>query len=162
MDFLPRPSQAEKISSEMAESLKSLKELVIDDIRSKYCSELGATLSDVYFIADLQKPEAVSAMLVGQLEEFQVRVAKTQETLKIMAFPSTMEAEHLKINELFVTVAKDLRADDNRYTQFARSMEGNITELNTIIDQISEKSADLKTRPQQLKLAADGLDGNGL
>jgi hypothetical protein len=102
----------------------------------------------------LQKPESVSALLPGQLENFQVNISQAQEKLKTMKFPSIYQPSHLKINEIFVQIAKDLRLDDNSYTKFAREIEADVQALNETNHTISNLATDLRNRPKDIAIQA--------
>ncbi len=156
--FLPQANKARKDSSQTNTAHNTVKSLFDEDVRSTYCTQLATILSSIYFVEDLQKPEAVSALQVGQVEDFQVKIAKAQDKLVALGFPSDFQQEHSQITELLSQYAKTLRSDDNKYVSFARSMEATNKQLTALLSSIAQKTADLQERTKDLKIAAASLE----
>ena len=154
MRFLPKPKKARQTSVEFAGAYTRLQQLAETDIRSKYCAELSDALRNLDFMTDLQKPESVSALLPGQLENYQIQVAKAREVLQGMSFPSDFSSEHADLFRTIDQVGVHLRGDDNKYTTFARVIEGGLDSITEILVRIQEKSLDLQLRPVEISLQA--------
>lgn len=157
LEFLPQPKKARKISQDLHASIDSLKQLTSADARTSYCLTLRDALAKVYFLQDLRNPEGVSALSVGQLESFQVNVSQAQAIIQPIEFPTIFEAEHVAFLQLLQKIAIDLREDEDKYTQFSRSIEQDVLELEEILAGLREASGDLLNRPKDIALQASYL-----
>ncbi len=157
LESLPRPREARQLSEEMRSALEKMDVLTRQDARSSYCNTINDELKSLSFLLTIQEPQGVSALLVGQLEEFQVNVKQTQDRLKTMQFPEMFEEEHIMILETLQTIAVDLRHDDNDYAQFAKKIEADVITINDTLDSLRSKTKDLQTIPQQIALLSSYL-----
>ncbi len=152
--------KAQSESAKMHDAVLKLKELVTDDVRSGYCLELTDALSQVYFIKDIQTPEGVSALLPGQVEDFQVRVSKTKETLLSMRFPEPFTTQHTDFIRILNEIAVSLRQNENNYVEFARRLGAEKLEIDGLLETIRSQTTDLQQRPMQIALTAQVLYGS--
>jgi hypothetical protein len=157
--FLGLPKKAQKESTQMENAIARLKELTVDDIRSVYCLEINDALSRVYFIKDIQTPEGVSALLPGQVEDFQARVGKARELYLTMRFPEPFSEQHTKFIEVLNEIAVSLRQNDNNYVEFARRLESEKLQVDALLESVRLKTTDLQLRPIQIALQAQLLYG---
>lgn len=158
MNFLPKPRKAEQTSREIKTAYIELIELTKNNEINKYCINLETALVRTYFLQDLKKPEGVSALLPGQIDNFQTNVAQSQELIKSMTFPTEFEQEHLKVLEFLNKVAGDLNKDDNNYKQFARDIEADLLILDEALASIREKTIELQKVPDDIALQASILE----
>jgi len=156
--FVPSVRRARQASLELYSAVGELTVLTGDDERSDYCTALVKVLSEVYFLPEIDSPEGVSALFVGQLENFQVNVAQAKQELRKIAPPSVFVEQHIKLGQLLNTVELDLRNDANKYSEFSRRIEGDVEELQLILRQLKDKSTDLQKRPSKIAIYADVLD----
>lgn len=158
MKFLPKPRQAELASREIKTAYTNLIELTKENEINKYCINLETALVRTYFLQDLKKPEGVSALLPGQIDNFQANVSQSQDLIKNMTFPSQFEQEHLKVLEFLNKVAGDLNKDDNNYKQFARDIEADLIILDEALASIRAKTTELQKIPDDIALQASILE----
>ena len=153
VNFLPKPKNAKKLSNDLNQASLDIVKLSTEDARSDYCVKLENALYNSKFLQDLQKPEGVSALLPGQLENYQSKLKNTQETMLAMKFPTEFKEDHVKAIEVLNKVAVDLRADDNNYKQFSRSIEADLKSLDEVLASIRSKTLDLQDTPKQIDIA---------
>lgn len=158
MNFLPEPKVAEKTSAELKTAYTELTELSKENAINNYCLNLETALVRTYFLQDLKKPEGVSALLPGQIENFQINVSQSQDLVKTMTFPSQFEQEHLKVLDFLNKVAVDLEKDDNSYKQFARNIEDDLKILDEALTSIRAKTSELQKVPDDIALQASVLE----
>lgn len=158
LDFLPRPHKARAVSVDMKKATDQITELVVADARSTYCMDLSSALLDINFIQSLKKPEGVSALLPGQVEDYQVKTSNVVELLLNMKFPSNLEQEHIKLIEAIKQIEIDLRGNDNNYKQFSRTIETDVANIDLVLAEIKIKSLDLQLIPEQLDIAVSILE----
>lgn len=157
MTILPNVQDARSESSDMREARQTIQRLSERDARSEYCVAVSDALTRTYFLQDLQTPQGVSALFVGQIENFQVNVSQAQEMLVQIPFPTMFESEHTELVKLYQQIALNLREDDNNYTAFARRIETDVAQLELVLARLTQKSADLQTIPKQLTIAVDAF-----
>jgi len=157
MNFMPQPKRAEKLSLDVNNAYLKLTELTQENAINTYCINLETALVRTYFLQDLKKPEGVSALLPGQIDNFQTNIAQSQDLIKSMTFPSQFEQEHLKVLEFLNKVAGSLQKDDNNYKQFARSIEEDLKILDEVLASISNKTLELQLIPEKILLQANTL-----
>lgn len=153
LDFLPRPHIARAVSVDIKKATDQITELAVADSRSTYCMDLSSTLLDINFIQSLKKPEGVSALLPGQVEDYQVKTSNVVELLLSMKFPTNLEQEHIKLIEAIKQIEIDLRGNDNNYKQFSRTIETDVANIDLVLAEIKIKSLDLQLIPEQLDIA---------
>lgn len=158
MNFLPKPKVAEKLSQDINGAYLELTELSKENTVNNYCLNLESALVRIYFLQDLKKPEGVSALLPGQIDNFQTNVSQSQDLIVAMTFPTEFESEHLKILEFLNEVALDLRQDDNSYKQFARNIEDDLKILDEALTSIRAKTTKLQKVPDNIALQASVLE----
>jgi len=158
MNFLPKPRKAEQLSQDTKTAYLELTELSRENTLNTYCINLETALVRTYFLQDLKKPEGVSALLPGQIENFQTNVSQSQDSIKSMTHPTQFEQEHLKILEFLNKVAIDLQKDDNNYKQFARDIEADLIFLDEALASIRSKTVELQKVPDEIALQASVLD----
>ncbi len=158
MNFLPKPRKAEKTSLDIKTAYLELTKLSKDNAINNYCINLETALVRTYFLQELKKPEGVSALLPGQIENFQTNVSQSQDLVKNMTFPTQFEQEHLKVLEFLNKVALDLDKDDNNYKQFARDIEADLKILDEALGGIRAKTADLQKVSDDIALQLSILE----
>lgn len=158
MNFLPKPESAEKISQELNTSYLNLIELSKENALNDYCVNLETALVRTYFLQDLKKPEGVSALLPGQIENFQTNVSQSQDFIKAMTYPTQFEQEHLKVLEFLNKVAVDLKKDDNNYKQFARGIEDDLKILDEALTSLRSKTTELQKVPDDIAIQLSILE----
>ena len=142
----------------MKDGLQGIENLTGEDSRSTYCLELVNALSEVYFINDIRKPQGVSALHVGQLENFQVDVNQAQELLLSLSLPNLYVEQHATINNVMNDLRLNLREDTSDPEAFSRIIQKDYEELSFTLKEIEIRSTDLLSRPEQLVLYADALN----
>lgn len=160
LEFLPLAKKARKSSVDMHDAIVAINKMVQDDTRSKYCLELRDALSRVYFIADLQTPEGVSALQPGQVENFQVSVSQARDLFLTMRFPEGFSEKHTSFIKILNEVAVSLRQNDNDYVAFSRRLEMEKTELDTLLESIKNMTTDLQGKPKLMLLQVHLLNGD--
>lgn len=157
LEFLPQPKKARNTSEEINGAISRVESLTSSDARSEYCIKMRDALATIYFIYDLQKPEAVSAMSVGQVENFQIKVSDTTNNFISLTFPVVFEKQHLAFLELLNKISADLRQDENNYDTFSRAIEDDVMALNEILQGISDNSGDLANKPTEIAIQLNYL-----
>lgn len=150
--FLPKVSQARKRSNQMVTASNNLVDLVKLDDRTEYCRGLQDVLSAVYFLNSLKTPQGVSALHVGQIEDFQVSLSKAQRALLELESPTLFRNDHSAINDALNSAALSLRSDTNAYRQFSRDIELSTSAVAVAVESIRQKSEDLQSKPSDLLL----------
>lgn len=158
--FLPQPKKARIESQQINEALTNLEKYTSSDVRSTYCIGLRNALSRVYFLEDIQKPEGVSALLAGQIENFQINMQQAQDLAQALSYPDIFEKEHIEINELLIKTASDLKGDDNNYVGFSREIEQDVRGIELILDRIRTLVPDLVELPDRITISANALKAN--
>lgn len=158
MNFLPKPKKAELTSKQIETAYTDLIELTKDNEINKYCINLETALVRTYFLQDLKKPEGVSALLPGQINNFQTNVAQSQELIKSMTFPTEFEQEHLKVLDFLNKVAVSLQKDDNKYKQFSRDIEADLIILDEALASIRAKTTELQNVPDNISIQMSILE----
>ncbi len=158
LQFVPNVRHARDTSQEIHGAIKNISSLTTFDVRSEYCINLSKVLSKVYFLPDIDSPEGVSALSVGQLENFQVNVSQAQKSLLIITPPPMFTEQHIEINNLLNTIALNLRENAYKYDEFSRRIEQDVQLLDKTLDDIRAKSIDLQSRPGQIAIQAKVLE----
>ncbi len=153
-----KPSNNHKAIVLTKKSTDQISSLVQQDARSAYYLELDSALTNIIFIQDLQKPEGVSALLPGQIENYQTNTAQSKEVLLTMKFPTEFEQDHIKLLEILNKIEVDLRGNDNNYKQFSRAVESDVNEIDTVLASIRLKTIELQEVPQQIDIATSVLE----
>ncbi len=157
MQFIPRVYEARKISRQMESSLYEIAKLTKQDGRSMYCSNVAGVLSEIYFIDDLSKPEAVSALHVGQVENFQVNSQNALDAISKIEPPEEFVENHKALVSLVSKLKGDLKNNTNDYVGFSRVINENLKVLKTELEDLKQKSVDLQSRPQEILLRSSLL-----
>lgn len=152
LSFLPHIKTEKKLSDSLKDSAETVNNLTKQDIKSQYCLQLVDVLSEVYFLKTLSTPEGVSAMRVGQVENFQINVKQAQSKLQSLTPPSQFADEQLQIAEILNRIALHLRGDENNFTMFSRNIELQVQNLEIVLQAIHDQSSDLANIPAQLYL----------
>lgn len=155
--FLPQPKKARWESQQISAAIAELEKYTKTDVRSIYCLGLRDALSRVYFLEDIQNPEGVSALLPGQLDNFQVNTRQAQEQAQKLSYPDVFEQEHVAINEQLIDISNDLRGDDNNYVSFSRNIEQDVQAIQLILDHIRALAPDLVELPDRINISANAL-----
>jgi hypothetical protein len=158
LQFIPKIHQARIINQEIQGSMEALASLTTTDERSSYCTSLVGVLGEIYFLTSIETPEGVSALFVGQLENFQVNTKQAQKTLQAISPPTVFIDQHTELNQLLNKIALDLRNNSNKYIEFSRIIEKDVDQLEIILGNIKSKTQDLQSRPSQIALQASLLE----
>lgn len=152
LQFLPKVRLARTVSQEMAISLKEIKNLTSEDSRSTYCLELVSVLSEVGFVNNLKAPQGVSALHIGQLDNFQANVSRAQDELLSLTPPTQFIDQHVAINQFLNDLRLDLLEDSNDYMGFAANISDGYDQLSSALDGLELGSADLLPKADQIAL----------
>lgn len=152
LNFLPHIKSKQDTSEAAARALNQEVNLTKQDTQSQYCLRLLSVLSEVYFLKTISTPEGVSAMRVGQVENFQTNVRKAQEALKAIIPPPEFADEHVQLTEILNHIALHLREDENDFVSFSRRIEMQTSELAIVLQSLHDKSAHLRNVPGNLYL----------
>ncbi len=155
--FLPRIREAHDESEEISRALEKIRELTSEDARSTYCFGLVSVLGELYFLKDIQTPQGVGALVVGQLESFQLHVRNAQQKLAKTIPPQVFYDEHRALVESLNQLALDVRTNENDEQEFSRRVENTVTTIQDTLGALRFKSKDLLTRFDQVDLYADIL-----
>lgn len=151
--ILPRPSKAIEQSKQAKEAYLILQDLIKIDERSEYCQSLQEILGRTYFIESIRKPEGVSALLPGQIENFQINLSQAQEALDTLpAIDNSIEV-HAGLRRAYSSLSLILKGDENNYVMFSRAVEEQYTEIGSLLESLRSKNQDLQDIPAQLALA---------
>lgn len=148
--YLPHINTARSSSIRLKNARGAITNLTKQDSTTQYCSSLVDVLSKVYFINDLQSAQGVSALRVGQLENFQVNVDQAQQKLLALSPPQTLVSQHKALNEFFNDIRLDLREDDTQINDFSRLIQADYLNLQSILQDMQLATQDLQAIPDQL------------
>lgn len=158
LQFLPRVREARDISENLNNTLEKIKNLTGEDSRSSYCLALVDVLSEVYFVNDIRTIQGVSALTVGQLDNFTINVNQAQEILLSLTPPKSLKEQHVALNEFMNDLRLDLQEDANDTELFSRNIQSNFENLESVLSTIEVVSKDLLTRPELLALYSAAFD----
>lgn len=157
LQILPRIREARIASEELHEGLVDIKNLTTQDTRSEYCFNLYEILAQLYFVDILRTEQGVSALHVGQIENFRLDVNDAQEKLQALAPPKPYANQHRALNDFLNDLRSDLQASTNQYTTFSRTIESDYLTLESILAEIEAGATDLAERPEQLLIRSKVL-----
>lgn len=156
--YLPKVREARDTSQDVKESVAELQNLTREDSRATYCQHLINALSKIYFIDDIRTPQGLNALLVGQLENFQVNTDQAQKAFLELNPPEVYRGQHVAINDFLNDFRSDLRGNPNDYVAMSRLMQENYENLNFTLKEIEIRSGDLLSRPEKIALYVSVLD----
>lgn len=149
--------RAQTESKKLNSAIDRLSELTEENDRSTYCQSLQDALSRTYFLQSISTPEGVSALLPGQVENFQINVTQAQELLLRMHVPDEFKQEHEKLHEAYEQVASILKSDDNAYVRFSRDIERQVLGIDETLQSVRTKASDRQAIPTEIMLSAAAL-----
>lgn len=149
--------RAQTESKKLNSAIIRLSELTAENDRSTYCQSLQDALSRTYFLQSISTPEGVSALLPGQVENFQINVTQAQELLLRMHVPDEFKQEHEKLHEAYEQVASILKSDDNAYVRFSRDIERQVLGIDETLQSVRTKASDRQAIPTEIMLSAAAL-----
>lgn len=153
LTVLPTVERAHLESKELNSALARLRELSAENERSEYCQSLQEILGRTYFIESIRKPEGVSALFPGQIENFQINLSQAQEALDALpAIDNSIEV-HAGLRRALSSLSLILKGDENNYVMFSRAVEEQYTEIESLLESLRSKNQDLQDIPAQLALA---------
>ena len=142
----------------MHKASSDIKKLTVQDARHEYCTALYTQLQEIYFVTNLKQPEAVAALLAGQLDGFRSRLKNAQTKIQGLRYPVDFEAEHVAINKQLKELERVLSSDSNRYDIFANSVDDTVVQIEDALYNIRQKSADIIDTPSRIVIAAGAFE----
>jgi hypothetical protein len=151
--YMTEVQDSRAISGDIDSAMSSLFELSELSAVSGYCYELNAVLSESEFLAHVSKSEGVSALFVGQIENFWVNFEAVQQKMKaIRPVPAEIVNQHNQLLEIYDDIAVLLREDTQDVELFSRNIKEKLTDLEIVFADIKQVAEHLEALPEQLQI----------
>jgi hypothetical protein len=145
--------ESREMSGDIDRAITTLYELSEPNKLSAYCYELATVLSESEFLADIAKREGVSALFVGQIENFEGRFKEIEkEVASLNAVPQEVSSHHQEIVDIYASIGPLLRENTQDFVAYSARINEKLLALDVVLQDIRKTAEQLEGLPEQLQI----------